>query len=50
MKAEKDYEAFLASLNKHEVRYIDCENLIESKKLSDRIQDKAESELLLLDK
>lgn len=32
------------------INYIDRQNLIESKKLSDRIQDKADLELLLSDK
>jgi hypothetical protein len=63
VKTEKDYEEFLALLNKHEVwrehvtgpygrqtvNYIDRQNLIASKKLSDRIQDKADLELLLSD-
>ena len=35
---------------KHTVNYIDRQNLIKSKKLSDRIQDKADLELLLSDK
>jgi hypothetical protein len=63
VKTEKDYEEFLALLNKHEIwrepvtgpygqqtiNDIDRQNLIESKKLSDRIQDKADLELLLSD-
>ena len=64
MKTEKDYEEFLALLNKHKVwrkhvtgpygrqtvNYIDRQNLIKLKKLSNRIQDRADLELLLSDK
>jgi len=69
MKTEKDYEEFLALLNKHNVRYCiigshalafhvkprytkDIDVLVEAasenaKQLSNRMQDKADMELLL---
>ena len=48
MKVEKDYEELLELFNKHDVRYciIGLTEFIQSKKNADRLQDRADLEIL----